>query len=301
MASPASASSSTPFACSCCVHRYLLLLLLLLSSLLAQPGAALKWVRFNVPAWATRGGEVMLTCQFDLADDRLYSVKWYKAGREFYRFVPADRPPQQHFPFPGITVDADRSNAQQVALKGVNINTAGRYKCEVLTEAPLFKTLVRSATLTVYELPDGNPVVVGGQPQYRPGEVVNLTCLAPKSIPAATLTWYINDQQATQDFLVEYNDVPDSEGRVASRLGLQFRAREWHFPNGRVTLRCSAVIHRLYEEEVLHEGVVAPPDPLSLGQDPSGAGDLRSMGKHLFVLLSVLITGLTRLLHSTFT
>lgn len=52
-----------------------------------------------------RGGEVMLTCQFDLAQDRLYSVKWYKAGREFYRFVPAESPPKQAFPFQGVTVD----------------------------------------------------------------------------------------------------------------------------------------------------------------------------------------------------
>lgn len=52
-----------------------------------------------------RGGEVMLTCQFDLAQDRLYSVKWYKAGREFYRFVPAEKPPKQAFPFQGVTVD----------------------------------------------------------------------------------------------------------------------------------------------------------------------------------------------------
>lgn len=47
----------------------------------------------------------MLTCQFDLAQDLLYSVKWYKAGREFYRFVPAEEPPKQAFPFPGVTVD----------------------------------------------------------------------------------------------------------------------------------------------------------------------------------------------------
>ena len=47
----------------------------------------------------------MLTCQFDLAQDRLYSVKWYKAGREFYRFVPAENPRKQDFPFTGVTVD----------------------------------------------------------------------------------------------------------------------------------------------------------------------------------------------------
>ncbi|KAG7167151.1 Cell adhesion molecule 3-like 1, partial [Homarus americanus] len=258
-------------------------------------GAALDWVRFNVPRWAARGGEAVLTCQFDLADDLLYSVKWYKSGREFYRFVPAEKPPQTHFPFPGVTVDTEQSDEQQVALKGVNLDTAGRYKCEVLTEAPLFKTLVRSALLTVYELPDGNPEVIGGQHQYRPGETVNLTCQAPRSIPATTLTWYINDQQAPQDYLVEYKVPPDAEGRVASRLGLQFKAREWHFPEGRLTFRCAAVLHRLYKKDALHEGVVAPPDPLSLGHDASGSGEVE---KQLMVLL---MTGATCLLHFTLT
>ena len=68
-------------------------------------GSALKWIRFHVPEWAVRGGEVMLTCQFDLAQDRLYSVKWYKAGREFYRYVPAEKPAKQAFPFKGVAVD----------------------------------------------------------------------------------------------------------------------------------------------------------------------------------------------------
>ncbi|ROT75712.1 Cell adhesion molecule 2 [Penaeus vannamei] len=142
-----------------------------------------------------RGEDVTLTCEFDLAGEKLYSVKWYKAGREFYRFVPADWPTKQDFEQKGVIVDTDRSDSQKVALKGITVDSSGRYKCEVLTEAPQFKTLVRSGFLTVFELPEGRPEVMGGQPQYRPGDTVNLTCRAPKSIPPANLTWYINEKE----------------------------------------------------------------------------------------------------------
>ena len=49
----------------------------------------------------------MLECKFDMEDDSLYSVKWYRNEQEFYRFVPNDRPKLQIFPQDGIRVEAD--------------------------------------------------------------------------------------------------------------------------------------------------------------------------------------------------
>lgn len=37
--------------------------------------------------------------------EALYSVKWYKDGFEFYRYVPRDHPPAQVFDQSGIYVD----------------------------------------------------------------------------------------------------------------------------------------------------------------------------------------------------
>lgn len=37
--------------------------------------------------------------------EALYSVKWYKDGFEFYRYVPRDHPPAQVFIQNGIDVD----------------------------------------------------------------------------------------------------------------------------------------------------------------------------------------------------
>ncbi|XP_066948632.1 cell adhesion molecule 2-like [Macrobrachium rosenbergii] len=286
------ATATTPAVFSwptaCLLQRHLLLILLS-CSLFSYNGLALKWVRFNVPSLAVFGGEVLMTCEFDLEGDQLYSVKWYKANREFYRYVPAEKPSIQYFPTPGINVVSERSNQHQVTLSEVNLNTTGRYKCEVLAEAPHFRTLAKSNSLKVYALPDGNPEVVGGQHQYRPGDFVNLTCKAPKSIPATTLQWFINDQQVPQDYLRQYHSPADSEGRVSSQLGLQFTAQASHFDQGRVVMKCAADLHPLYNENVQHESIVVAPDPLSLGHDASGSESAPKQSKLWYLLILLVL------------
>jgi hypothetical protein len=85
-----------------------------------------------VPSLKYRGENVLLECQYELNnksihrhkgyetdrhyrnnylyyDDEneevLYSVKWYKDGDEFYRFVPRAATPQNSYAFDGIKVD----------------------------------------------------------------------------------------------------------------------------------------------------------------------------------------------------
>lgn len=58
-----------------------------------------------IPQHVVRGQMVRLECTFDLDSETLYSVKWYKDGNEFYRYVPKDKPPVLVFPLPGVTVD----------------------------------------------------------------------------------------------------------------------------------------------------------------------------------------------------
>ena len=40
----------------------------------------------GVPAYAIQGKKAVLECPFDLEGSSLYSVKWYKNGREFFRY-----------------------------------------------------------------------------------------------------------------------------------------------------------------------------------------------------------------------
>ena len=42
-------------------------------------------VSVEVPRYEVVKGSAKLYCNYDLEDDNLYSVKWYKDGAEFYR------------------------------------------------------------------------------------------------------------------------------------------------------------------------------------------------------------------------
>lgn len=58
----------------------------------------------RVPKHVVTGADAQLDCRYDLGGDALYSVKWYKDGNEFYRYVPRDMPPAQVFKLPGVHV-----------------------------------------------------------------------------------------------------------------------------------------------------------------------------------------------------
>jgi len=55
--------------------------------------------------YVIKGSVAQLECLYDLDGEALYSVKWYKDGNEFYRYVPRDMPPAQTFLLPGVNVD----------------------------------------------------------------------------------------------------------------------------------------------------------------------------------------------------
>jgi hypothetical protein len=78
----------------------------------------LKDVRVNVPAAILRGGTATLLCHFDLEGDSLYSVKWYKGRREFYRFTPKEDPAMKIFPIFGLEVEVSTSDLR--TSKSVN-------------------------------------------------------------------------------------------------------------------------------------------------------------------------------------
>ncbi|KAG8234405.1 hypothetical protein J437_LFUL012790 [Ladona fulva] len=58
-----------------------------------------------VPSAIPRGSTTTLVCHYDLEGDFLYSVKWYRGRREFYRFTPREDPSIKIFPMHGMHVD----------------------------------------------------------------------------------------------------------------------------------------------------------------------------------------------------
>lgn len=74
-----------------------------LSSSAGSPGG-LKWVRVNLPQYRRPGETAQLQCDYDLGNDTLYAVKWYKDDEEFYRFVTKERPQATSHRVDGVRV-----------------------------------------------------------------------------------------------------------------------------------------------------------------------------------------------------
>ncbi|KAK6636103.1 hypothetical protein RUM43_009755 [Polyplax serrata] len=70
---------------------------------------SLKDLRVSVPQAIRKGETAVLMCDFDLEGDSLYSVKWYKGRKEFYRFTPKDEFPIKTFPVGRVNVDSPTS------------------------------------------------------------------------------------------------------------------------------------------------------------------------------------------------
>lgn len=62
-------------------------------------------MEIRAPLAVPPGASATLTCHFDLEGDPLYTVKWYKGSKEFYRYVPKELPHTRVFPVPGVNVD----------------------------------------------------------------------------------------------------------------------------------------------------------------------------------------------------
>jgi len=58
---------------------------------------ALKDVSVMIPQAVKRGSNALFTCNYDMENDTLYSVKWYKGKREFYRYTPKENPAMKVF------------------------------------------------------------------------------------------------------------------------------------------------------------------------------------------------------------
>ena len=89
-------------------------------------GASIQLLKLDVPKMADpRSEKVVLRCEYDLGGEDLYSVKWYKDGAEFFRFMPGSRPSGRDFSVDGVYVDVNKSDSKQVTLLGQANNRRG--------------------------------------------------------------------------------------------------------------------------------------------------------------------------------
>ncbi|ODN04720.1 B-cell receptor CD22 [Orchesella cincta] len=106
-------------------------------------------IRIDVPPYVREGDTAILRCQYDLDDDKLYTMKWYKGAQEFFRFTPKESPPIKTFPLFGLEVDPILSNSSVLALANVDLNMTGRYSCEVTKDYPDYTTGVKTCQMNV--------------------------------------------------------------------------------------------------------------------------------------------------------
>jgi hypothetical protein len=62
-------------------------------------------VHVTIPNAIQSGRNAIMSCDYELETDDLYSVKWYKGKREFFRYTPKEIPSIKIFKLPGIRVD----------------------------------------------------------------------------------------------------------------------------------------------------------------------------------------------------
>nr|XP_032293579.1 cell adhesion molecule 3 [Drosophila virilis] len=219
--------------------------------LFTELAAGLRNVNVHIPAAVKRGDNALLICNYDIENDTLYAVKWYRGRREFYRYTPKENPAWKIFTKTNeIDVETTQSNASHVLLRNVPTSISGKFACEVSADAPTFDTSIVTADMEVVELPTQRPIITGIHSRYRLGDIINGNCSSDYSKPAANLTWWINDIQVPPNYLRTYDIQKHlAEHLESAVLELNFVVTTHHFIKGRLKLKCSARIHNIYAQE----------------------------------------------------
>ncbi|XP_076030475.1 uncharacterized protein LOC143018781 [Oratosquilla oratoria] len=208
-----------------------------------------------VPTTPQEGDDVTLTCRFKLkgTDHRLYTVNWWRDSDQFFQYKRSGFKSIHAYKFNGITVKEAESTMDTVVLTNVSEKTSGDFKCEVMGEAPAFRTAVQIKRMDVIVPP--RRVEISSWPDtptYRAGELVTLNCTADSAKPRASLKWTVNNHQVNDAHVSVYPDVMDSRERVTSTLGLHWPAPR-SMTSMTLTFTCSASVgdYELRQERVV--------------------------------------------------
>ncbi|XP_063626103.1 uncharacterized protein LOC134797686 [Cydia splendana] len=259
---------------------------LLALMLLCREGvSSLELLELRVPAHVPLGTRPSLSCRWQLGPtDVLYSVKWYKDGKEFFRHVPKDTEPRRKFPLPGVDVERSSTNGANVTLFPAILETGGRYRCEVSGERPLFPTVSDHSDMTVVALPNHGPTITGSKLRYQIGDRVQVNCTSGRSRPATRLAWYVNGEPAPPAALQPPVHETHPDGLETTSLELDFKVKPKHFRRGDLKLKCLATIATVYwrsnEESVQGERMKGYARSRELSEGASRADRVQAAGKH---------------------
>ncbi|RZF41876.1 hypothetical protein LSTR_LSTR005338 [Laodelphax striatellus] len=227
-------------------------------------GRCLRNVTLEAPSYVRLGEPATLVCHYDLEEGSLYSVKWYRGRHEFYRYSPGDRPTNKIFPFPGINVNLEQSNATQVTLTDVGFNLSGNLSCEVTAEEPpFFRNAVVSTSLIVIKIPEKKPVLFTEQTRYKAGDELRANCSSAPSRPHATLSFLLNNHPVGVPMTKVHTVDGEQQQLQWSSLTLRMPLYPSHFTSsGQLVLKCIALVAHAYRATAELQLVAAGKEPV---------------------------------------
>jgi len=193
-----------------------------------SPHSSVEVREVKLPLYGVEGQQAVLQCIYNSLQP-VYSVKWYKNGKEFFSYLPGkpDSPVTTHH-VPGINLDTALSDHQSVFLTDLSQASTGRYRCEVSGEAPMFATDTAFGDLLVVVTPKNGPRISGlKKRRYSIGESLDLNCSSELTLPPANLTWYINQRPVPTEHLIKYpivnKTLANEEKLHTATLGLRHK------------------------------------------------------------------------------
>ncbi|XP_039444616.1 uncharacterized protein LOC120424496 [Culex pipiens pallens] len=202
---------------------------------------ALQLTEINVPDIVDYRHPVTMSCSYDLGENQLNSVKWYKGNEEFYRFAPMLNPRFKDFPVEGVQVVTPESLCNQflcqIWLTNLSRHSSGQYRCEVSGDAPQFALANGSKNMTVEALPQHDPIISGHMVTYSPGDVLEANCTSDVASLSPRLYFFINEKAVPVEYLQQLQETSlELDGYT-----LKSRTLEMHLP-----------LQRLFPKEVDH-------------------------------------------------
>lgn len=242
-------------------------------------------ISLQVPAIALRGDNITLRCSYDLEGEMLYMVKWYKGPDEFFRFTPKEKPHVQVFPTPGVQVNMNKSDDDQVFLSSVQKSTSGKYRVEVTTDAPMFYTAIESAHLEVIEPPTGAISLLVERPQYSLGDTLRATCWCPLSSPPMNITWYIQGEEINRRHpsVHRITQGKTSYHPISIESNIQYQVNQ--FKGGKFSLVCEGTLYDVVRLKASRDIYEKKPRVSPVVQKETGPVGSAGARRHVFRLL----------------
>ncbi|CAH2037354.1 unnamed protein product, partial [Iphiclides podalirius] len=250
--------------------------------------SAHKITQLKVPLYADPRRAAELSCHFEMDDQKLHSVKWYRDTHEIFRYNPSQKPPIRLFNVTGIMVQGGvcQIDSCLVRVMPPPLATRAAYTCEVSTEGPKFQIARKTKHMTVVAMPENDPVIIGAPKLVKPGEQLLLNCTSDYSLPPSDINWYIdNELQKPEVWQRTELSAPEFGGLRASWRVLRVAVPS--AASGALRVRCEATL--MVEPPVVRDAasIITIHSLTQLSKYVSNLGVASVCNKYLWIVLFV--------------